>query len=100
MNRAQATKPARKGRSRANHEAPTVSDADVVDRLARLRAILPLIATDLASARRRANALQIENQRLTRRIIELEARLTAAQEPDRGTRADRLRGAPRTTSPH
>jgi len=84
-----------RGRSRANREAPTVSDADVVDRLARLRAILPLIATDLASARRRANALQIGKPTDSHgRIIELEARLTAAQEPDRGTRADRLRGAP------
>ena len=64
-----------------SHGPPTATNGDVVDRLARLRAILPLIATDLASARRRANALQIENQRLTRRVIELEARLTATREP-------------------
>ena len=51
----------------------SVGGADVVDRLARLRAILPAMAADLASARRRINALALENERLARRVAELEA---------------------------
>ena len=58
-----------------NDQQVTVSNADVVDRLARLRAVLPLMATDLAVARRRASALQAENERLGDRIRELESRL-------------------------
>ena len=53
----------------------TRTDPDLVDRLARLRAILPLLATDLAAARRRAYVLERENQRLSGRIAELESRL-------------------------
>ncbi|HEY1774582.1 MAG TPA: hypothetical protein VGG41_00355 [Solirubrobacteraceae bacterium] len=58
-----------------NDQQVTVSNADVVDRLARLRSVLPLMATDLAVARRRASVLEAENQRLSRRIGELESRL-------------------------
>ncbi|HUY84002.1 MAG TPA: hypothetical protein VMU86_05475 [Steroidobacteraceae bacterium] len=54
-----------------------VSNADLVDRLARLRAILPLMAGDLAAARRRSNALEVENERLARRVRELETKLEA-----------------------
>ena len=54
------------------------TDPDLVDRLARLRTILPLIATDLASARRRANTLELENRHLTARVAELEARLAGS----------------------
>ena len=43
----------------------------------RLRTILPLIATDLAAARRRAHALELENRRLAGRIAELESVLHA-----------------------
>jgi cell division protein FtsB len=53
----------------------TVTNSDVVDRLARLRAVLPLMATDLAVARRRATALHAENEQLRRRVDELEAKL-------------------------
>jgi hypothetical protein len=62
-----------------NDQPVTLSNADVVDRLARLRVVLPLMASDLAAARRRSVALEIENRRLARRVSELEARLTAAQ---------------------
>jgi len=51
------------------------TDPDLVDRLARLRTILPLIATDLACARRHTHTLELENQRLARRIAELESKL-------------------------
>ena len=54
------------------------SHAQVVDRLVRLRRILPLIATDLAAARRRAHTLELDNRRLTRRVAELESRLLYA----------------------
>jgi hypothetical protein len=52
----------------------TPTDPDLVDRLARLRTILPLMATDLARARRRAHALELENQRLALRIEMLESK--------------------------
>jgi len=51
------------------------SDPDLVDRLARLRTILPLLATDLATARRRTHALELENHRLGRRIDHLTGRI-------------------------
>jgi hypothetical protein len=59
----------------------TAGNGDL-ERLARLRTILPLIATDLASARRRASALEIENRRLSRRVAELESRQTDDGEPN------------------
>jgi len=58
-----------------NDEPLTTTNSDVIDRLARLRAVLPAMATDLALARRRASALQTENDRLARRVRELESRL-------------------------
>ena len=61
-----------------NDQPVTVSNSDVVERLARLRAVLPLMATDLAVARRRAMALQAENERLHARVGELELRLTGS----------------------
>ena len=62
-----------------NDQPVTVSNSDVVERLARLRAVLPLMATDLAVARRRAAALQSENERLRRQVAELEARLAESR---------------------
>jgi hypothetical protein len=64
----------------------SVGGADVVDRLARLRAILPAMAADLASARRRINTLALENERLARRVAELEADGRSPREA-RGARA-------------
>jgi hypothetical protein len=58
----------------------TPTDSDLVDRLARLRTILPLIATDLARARRRAHALELENQRLAERIEMLESKAPCSSE--------------------
>ncbi len=49
------------------------ADPDLVDRLVRLRTILPLIAAELAEARRRAHALERENRRLAQRVKELES---------------------------
>ena len=65
-------------RQRIASRAPT--DPDLVDRLARLRSILPLMATDLARARRRAHALELENQRLAERIEMLESKATCSAE--------------------
>ena len=60
-----------------NDHQTIASHAEVVDRLARLRSILPLIATDLAAARRRANELETRNRQLTERVAELESKLTS-----------------------
>jgi hypothetical protein len=64
----------------------SVGGADVVDRLARLRAILPAMAADFAPARRRINTLALENERLARRVAELEADGRSPREA-RGARA-------------
>ncbi|HVC84734.1 MAG TPA: hypothetical protein VNC12_05720 [Solirubrobacteraceae bacterium] len=58
----------------------TATDPDLVDRLVRLRTILPLMATDLARARRRAHALELENQRLAQRIEMLESKAPCSAE--------------------
>ena len=63
-----------------NDRPHTSRDADVVDRLARLRTILPVLATDLASSRRRAHELETQNQRLTERVAELESMLMSPTE--------------------
>jgi hypothetical protein len=51
-----------------------VSDAEraVIDRLHKLRVLLPAMAQDTAEARREAARLRAENARLARRITELE----------------------------
>lgn len=76
-----------------NQQPVTTSNSDVVDRLVRLRSALHLMAIDLAAARRRANALAIENDRLARRVATLE-RATSRERPAiRGDRTTRSRGA-------
>jgi chromosome segregation ATPase len=62
-----------------NDHQTIASHAQVVDRLARLRSILPLIATDLAAARRRANELETRNRQLSERVAELESKLTGSR---------------------
>ena len=69
-----------------NDQAVTTGTADVVERLARLRAVLPLMARDLVAARRRATELEIANQRLSRRVRYLESRLSARGITDCGPR--------------
>ncbi len=62
-------------------------DGDAVERLARLRRILPLLAQELARVRRDAAALRIENRRLLDRLHELERDLAAeAEGPEDGRR--------------
>ena len=56
-----------------NDQPLTLNNSDVIDRLARLRAVLPLMATDLAVARRRTRVLAEENEQLRRRVRELES---------------------------
>jgi hypothetical protein len=75
----------------AMNEQKKVSNADVVDRLARLRAVLPLMATDLAVARRRASALEAENHRLNTRVRELESRLADVRRTPRKPAGQRRR---------
>jgi hypothetical protein len=66
----------------ASEQPLTVTNADLVDRLVRLRTILPLMAKELAIARRHATELAAENRRLTQRLLDLESRLThAPQQP-------------------
>lgn len=74
----------------ASSHGRTPTDADVVDRLARLRTIVPLLAADLAAARRRAHTLELDNRRLTRRVTELEAKLANMRTCSRRDAPDRL----------
>lgn len=53
--------------------------ADILDRLARLRLVLPALGQELAAARREAAKLRIENGRLRDRLHSLEARSTSAK---------------------
>ena len=62
--------------TRRGPRTTTPTDPELVDRLARLRTVLPLLASDLAASRRRANELEARNRQLSRRVAELESRLT------------------------
>jgi hypothetical protein len=53
-------------------------ERDVVDRLHKLRVLLPAMAQETATARREAARLRSENRRLARRLAELEDALTQA----------------------
>lgn len=74
-----------------NETAVTIGDADVIDRLARLRALLPAMAEDLAIARRRAASLAAENERLAARVRELETHVASARAPAPRCRRERSR---------
>jgi hypothetical protein len=50
-----------------------LSDRLVIDRLHKLRIILPAIAQERAEAQREATRLRGENTQLTRRLAEIEA---------------------------
>jgi hypothetical protein len=52
----------------------TWAERALLDRLNRLQVVLPALAHDLASARREAARLRVENVRLTRSLAELEHR--------------------------
>ena len=52
---------------------PTRSDSgELIERVQRLRVILPAMAQETADARREAARLRVENAKLQRRIAELE----------------------------
>jgi hypothetical protein len=56
-----------------------------------------MIATDLAAARRRARSLELDNQRLARRVAELESTLARTSVPAASMAAD-TPGRRRTSS--
>jgi hypothetical protein len=51
----------------------SVDERHVIDRLGRLRVVLPALAQDAAEARRAAVQLRAENAHLLRRIAELQS---------------------------
>jgi chromosome segregation ATPase len=69
--------------------SPTARDRDVVaqarereqltDRLHSLRRVLPALAQEMASARRQATHLRLDNRRLTEQVRELRAELQARE---------------------
>jgi hypothetical protein len=50
-------------------------DLEVIDRLGRLRVVLPALAQDATEARRETARLRRENSQLVHRLTELEAKL-------------------------
>jgi hypothetical protein len=65
--------------TQSSRGAPHVSGraphtADILDRLARLRLVLPALGQELATARREAAKLRLENGRLKDRLRSLEAK--------------------------
>jgi hypothetical protein len=66
------TTPSSRGAPRVPGRAPHT--ADILDRLARLRLVLPALGQELATARREAARLRIENGRLKDRLHSLEAK--------------------------
>lgn len=59
--------------ARTSDDADHAADRAVIDRLHRLRVVLPALAQDAAAARREAARLRRENARLLSRLAELEA---------------------------
>lgn len=49
----------------------------LIDRLGSLRRVLPALAQEMASARRQAARLKVDNRRLTEQVRELRAELEA-----------------------
>jgi len=74
MNMSQAigqTTPSPRGAQHVSGRSPHT--ADILDRLARLRLVLPALGQELATARREAAKLRVENGRLKDRLHRLEA---------------------------
>lgn len=59
-----------RGRPRAGHAH--AHSAELLDRIARLRLVLPAMGQDLASARREAARLRVENNKLRSRLLKFE----------------------------
>jgi chromosome segregation ATPase len=63
----------------ARASAKASSREDLLERLHSLRTIVPVFAQELASARRQAAALRVENRRLQERVQELHRERDAAR---------------------
>ncbi|MGH2880295.1 MAG: hypothetical protein ACRDK4_11905 [Solirubrobacteraceae bacterium] len=59
--------------------AETRERDQLLDRLGSLRRVLPVLAQEMASARRQAAHLRIDNRRLTDQVRELRAQLQARE---------------------
>jgi hypothetical protein len=74
-----ATKQVAPGKSR---DARLEGNPDeLIDRVEKLRTLLPTFAQETAVARREAARLRSENAMLQRRVVELEARSAVARDP-------------------
>jgi hypothetical protein len=62
----------RRAASGSRSGRPSENDAALVDRIHKLRLLLPSFAEEAASARREAARLRFENAELKRRVAELE----------------------------
>jgi hypothetical protein len=65
------TTPSSRGATHGSGRSPHT--ADILDRLTRLRLVLPALGQELASARRETAKLRIENGKLKDRLQRLEA---------------------------
>ncbi len=66
------------------HHSETWERDQLVDRLRNLRRVLPVLAQEMASARRQAAHLRIDNRRLTEQVRELRSQLEASAREGRG----------------
>jgi hypothetical protein len=66
------TSPSPRGAPHVSGRSPHT--ADILDRLARLRLVLPALGQELATARREAAKLRLENGKLKDRLHSLEAK--------------------------
>ena len=68
------------GQSAQREAASQARERDqLIDRLHRLRQVLPVLAREMASARRQAAHLKLDNRRLTEQVRELRAALEARE---------------------
>jgi hypothetical protein len=65
----------------------TGRDADLLGRLQRMRTIVPVFAQELATARRQAAALRVENRKLQERVQQLHRERDAARQRASGVHA-------------
>lgn len=85
MDMSQAIEQTTTDSGRATHVAGrSPHTADILDRLARLRLVLPALGQELATARRDAAKLRVENSRLKDRLQSLEGQAGGGASLHRG----------------
>ncbi len=72
------------------HRIESQDRDQLLDRLCNLRRVLPVLAEEMAAARRQAAHLRVDNRRLSEQVRELRARLEARDSREATPRARAL----------